>query len=54
MSRCQRSATIYGALVAVNFADLQLRAAMNRDFKTFLSVAGEQQLDDPSWLAEIR
>jgi hypothetical protein len=48
------SEDVYGALVAVNFADLQLRAGVTRDFKSFLSVTDERQLDDPSWLQLMR
>jgi hypothetical protein len=44
------SGDVYGALVAVNFADMQLRAALSRDFEIFLPVTDERQLDDPSWL----
>jgi hypothetical protein len=45
------SADVYGAVVTVNFADMQLRAAMSRDFAAFEPVRERCQLDDPSWLA---
>ncbi len=41
---------VYGAVAAVNFADMTLRVAMTADFATFAPVLAEDKLDDPSWL----
>jgi hypothetical protein len=43
-----------GALVAINFADMQPRAAMSPDFVTWAPVTAEDGLDDPSWLDRDR
>jgi hypothetical protein len=40
----------YGAVTAVDLAEMRLRVAMSRDFATFEPVTEEGQLDDPSWL----
>lgn len=45
-----RSADLYGAVCAINFADMTMRAAMSADFATFSPVTTYEQLDEPSWL----
>lgn len=45
-----QSGDVYGAVAAVNFADMSLRVAMTADFATLRPVIGDEQLDDPSWL----
>jgi len=46
-----RSDDVYAAVVAVNFADMTIRAAMSADLTAFVPVENSGQLDDPSWLA---
>lgn len=41
---------VFGAVAAVNFADMTLRVAMTADFATFAPVLGDDKLDDPSWM----
>lgn len=47
-----RSEDVYGAVAAVNFADMTLRIAMTANFATLRPVISDLQLDDPSWIAE--
>jgi hypothetical protein len=45
-----RSDDLYGAVCAINFADMTMRAAMSADFATFSPVTTYEQLGKPSWL----
>jgi hypothetical protein len=44
------SQDVYGALVAVNFADLTLRVAFTADFVAFSAVRSDAWLRTPAWL----
>lgn len=46
-----RSQDVYGALAAVNFADMTLRVAFTADFVAFSAVRSESWLRTPAWLA---
>lgn len=46
------SADVFGAVVAVNFADQRWRSAFTRDFASFRPVVDLDQLRDLSWLDE--
>ena len=45
-----RSEDVYGAVMAVNFADMTLRAIVTADFIALSPVMRWEELDDPSWL----
>jgi hypothetical protein len=45
------SQDVYGALVAVNFADMTLRVAFTADFVAFSAVRSDAWLRTPAWLA---
>lgn len=45
------SQDVYGALAAVNFADMTLRVALTSDFVEFSAVRSESWLRTPAWLA---
>jgi len=47
-----RSEDVYGAVAAVNFAEMTLRVVMTADFATLHPVTSDEQFDDPSWLAD--
>jgi hypothetical protein len=44
------SQDVYGALAAVNFADMTLRVAVTADFVVFSAVRSESWLRTPAWL----
>ena len=44
------SSDVFGAVVAINFAELTWRAALSADFKELESVTGFGQLADFGWL----
>lgn len=45
------SQDVYGALAAVNFADMTLRVAFTADFVAFSAVRSESWLCTPAWIA---
>jgi hypothetical protein len=52
MTNCGlRSQDVYGALAAVNFADMTLRVALTADFVAFSAVRSDAWLRTPAWLA---
>jgi hypothetical protein len=44
------SGDVYGAVIAINFADMKWRVSMSADFETFVPVTDEGQLARPFWL----
>jgi hypothetical protein len=45
-----RSSDVYGAVVAVNMADLWYRVALTADFRRFAAVVGRDQLRAIAWI----
>lgn len=48
------SRDVYGAIAAINFIDMTIRFALTDDFVRFIPVTRPDQVEDPTWLPNLR